>query len=109
MKVLVKNAAHKMMPQQAAVLTAAGWAGDVYDVPEVGLNIAQMGEVVNGWVSNGVTPVFMSPIAALMALCQGRVKFMVLHNDKRVAREFRQPDGTTVMRHVVAADGWQLV
>lgn len=59
------------------------------------------------------TVVFVSPIPALMVILAGVKggvdRIYAMHNDKREAKEIRQPDGSIRIIHIVAKEGWVLV
>ena len=102
---VVINEQHQLMDSQIALLNEVygenSW--ERWNVPATGLTALEMEEAVNGFIFEGVYPVFASPIPLMIALmCGGH--FALLHNDKREKKEL--PNGKVIM--TVAQTGWEL-
>lgn len=107
--VLVINEQHTLLTGQERILKESGWRGETVKAPANGWNVDQMRDILCAQ-PNETELIFASPIGAMMSLAvRERVSFRVLHNDKREAKEIKNPDGSVRVIHAVAATGWQIV
>lgn len=129
---VVLNEAHKLLPDQERLLNEQfpdGW--ELLSVPADGWNLDQQLQMVDKLWTKTAPVVFASPVPVLLGkLVSSRAArrrqllteawsppmqrvlpgpVLVLHNDRRVAREVPDGKGGVKVIHVVAPDGWQLV
>jgi hypothetical protein len=107
--ILVKNKQHSVLPDQARTLAEYGWTGEVLSVPMEGWSRIEMEQIAMN-ISTDTIVIFLSPVPGLMCICSGRgLRIAALHNDKREAVERRTDDGSVIMQHKIAAEGWEII
>ena len=111
--VVILNETHSLMPDQERVILEAfpGFAIEKLSVPSAGWTLPQIKKQVEVVIGDAVV-IFASPIPAMILLLAGSragVGVHVLHNDRRIAKEIRNPDGSVRIIHTVSPEGWEIV
>lgn len=113
---VVINEQHKLLPAQEEEISRV-FGEDIelefVKIPADGLKIHEMDSMVEEWLFNGSTILFVSPIPYMIReYAERRIlgsrsskKIFLFHNDKREKSEL--PDGRVIYK--IAQDGWKIV
>ncbi len=105
--VVIINETHTLFPAQEALLPS-NW--ERYNLPETGMTKAQAEDETYVLALSDVDIIFATPFGTMMAyMAKAGVSFRTFHNDRRNAKEVRNPDGTVRVIHTVSPEGWELV
>ena len=108
------NAQHSLLDSQVKLLDTRfpeGW--EAVKIPAEGWNAVEMAKIVAILPINSKVA-FVSPVPLLIGLTAAQAldngwEVFVMHNDKRVAKEVKNMDGSTKIIHVIANEGWELI
>lgn len=126
---VILNESHSLMEDQVRVLDEKFGEGnwEILPVPAEGWTLSEMREVAHSLKGDVV---FASPVPVLLSILSREsgayyermvegldhprnsiaiTRVLVLHNDRRDAKEIRLPNGETKLVHTVAKTGWTLV
>lgn len=116
---LYMNEQHSLLPVQKQLLTDKFGDKAIITVliPSEGWDKAQIHEQVMK-INFGDEVVILSPVPVLVGWMAaeavqgdhgGKFGLYCFYNEKRIAKEVTNPDGTTRIAHVLQPDGWELV